>query len=78
MLKLIKKILDVRGLVTATVLNTKVWEVENKIPNVSGLYKKTDYNATMSDTEQNILLLDAKSKEKGLVCKSDISNLVKN
>ena len=28
--------------------------------------------------KQNILLLDAKSKEKALVCKSDISNLVKN
>ena len=28
--------------------------------------------------KQNILLLDAKSKEKGLVDKSDISNLVKN
>ena len=29
---------------TTTVLNTKVSEVENKIPNVSGLVKKTDYD----------------------------------
>ena len=29
------KIPDVRGLVTTTVLNTKICEVENKIPDVS-------------------------------------------
>ena len=66
MLKLIKKILDVRGLVTATVLNTKVWEVENKIPNVSGLYKKTDHNATMSDTETKYFTTWCKVKRKGV------------
>ena len=34
---LIKKLSDVSGLVTATVINTKIAEAENKIPGVSGL-----------------------------------------
>ena len=32
---------------TAAGLNTKIGEVENKISDVSGLGKKTDYNATI-------------------------------
>ena len=34
------KIPDVSGLVTTTVLNTEISEVENKIANASGLVKK--------------------------------------
>ena len=34
---MIKNIPGISGLVTATVLNTKISEVENKIPGVSGL-----------------------------------------
>ena len=34
------KIPDVSELVTTTVLNTEISEVENKIPNASGLVKK--------------------------------------
>ena len=34
------KIPDVSGLVTETVINTKINEVENKIPNASGLVKQ--------------------------------------
>ena len=34
---LIKKTPDTSGLVTATVLSTKISEVENKIPNTSSL-----------------------------------------
>ena len=45
---LIKKIPDVSGLVT-TVVNTKIGEVENKISNASGLVKKTDYDAKISE-----------------------------
>ena len=37
---------------TATVLNTKTGEVENKIPDVSGLVKKKDYDAKISDIEK--------------------------
>ena len=37
------------NLVTATVLNTKIREVENKIPHVSGLVKKTDNNTKILD-----------------------------
>ena len=38
---LIKKIPDTIFLVTATVLNTKISKVENKIPDVSGLLTTT-------------------------------------
>ena len=34
---LITKILDISGLVTTTVLNIEIREVENKIPNTSNL-----------------------------------------
>ena len=40
---LIKKLPGVRALIATSVLNTKIGEVENKIPDVSGLVKKTDY-----------------------------------
>ena len=36
---------------TTTVLNTKISEVENEIPNVSGLVRKTDYNSKIKDIE---------------------------
>ena len=44
-----RKASNVSGLVTRTVLNTKITEGENKIPFVSSLAKKTDYNAKISD-----------------------------
>ena len=37
---------------TTNVLNTKIEKVENKIPDVRGLVKKTDYNAKISDIEK--------------------------
>ena len=37
---------------TANVLNTKISEVEKKIPDASGLAKKTGYNAKISDIEE--------------------------
>ena len=36
---------------TTTILNTNNREVENEISNVTGLVKKTDYNAKISDIE---------------------------
>ena len=74
---------------TTTVLNTRIKEVDNKIPKLSGLVKKTDYNAnviiitgkyfTSSDYNKFTSdILDAKIKQKELVSKSNISNLVKN
>ena len=75
---------DMSGLVTTSVLNRKVGEVENKHPAVSGLVKKAkileiegkyfttfDYNTCMID------ILDGKIKQKEIVTKSDISNLMK-
>ena len=40
------------GLVTSTVLSNKIGEVEDKIPDVSGLIKKTDYDAKMKDIKK--------------------------
>ena len=36
---------------TTTILSTKNGEVENEISDVTGLVKKTDYNAKISDIE---------------------------
>ena len=74
---------------TATVLNTKIGEVENKIPGVSGLVRKTDYDAKIKDIEGTYFstvdynrfaseIFDAKIKQKELDYKSDVSNLEKN
>ena len=63
------------GLVTTTVLNIEISEVENKIPNVSDLVKKSDYDAKITDIEEKCfanpdynkftrVTLDAKIKTK--------------
>ena len=49
---MIKKKPDVSGLVTTTVLNTKISETEHKIPNVTNLVKKKDYDANIKDIEK--------------------------
>ena len=65
---------------TTTVLNTKIGEVDSKIPGVSGLVRKTDYNTKIPDIKAKYFtisdynkfteeILDAKMKEKGLVDK---------
>ena len=69
------------------VLNAKIGEVENKIPDASGLINKTDYNTEISDIEAKYFttdynkvtseILETKIKQKGFVDKSSISNLVK-
>ena len=81
--------LEVSGLVTTTILNTKISEIENKIPNISDLTKKEDQHGEISDIEGKYFTtsdynkftsetLDTKIKQKELVNKSDISNLVKD
>ena len=42
---------DISGLVTTTVLDTKIKEIWNKIPDLSGLVQKTDYDAKISEIE---------------------------
>ena len=72
---------------TTTVLDTKFRELENKIPDVSCLVNKTDYNAKISDIEAKHFItsdynkftkeiLDSKIKEKGLVDKCNIFSLI--
>ena len=88
-MKLRKKIVDVSGLVTSTVINTKIGEVENKTPDVSGLVKKTVHNAEISGIEAKHFttfdynkstrqIIKMKIKETCLVDKSSVSNLVKS
>ena len=71
---------------TTTILNKKNKEVDNKIHDLTGSVKKTDYDAKISNIEGNFTtsdynkftsdILDAKIKQKELVNKSDISNLL--
>ena len=51
---LIKKIPDTSGLVTTTVLNTKLSEVENKISDTSNLVTTTVLNTKISEAENKI------------------------
>ena len=83
-----KKIRDISVLGTnTTVLSTKFKEVDNKIPDASGLVKKTDYDAKTTEIDGKYFttsdynnftsdILDAKIKQKELVNISNISNLV--
>ena len=73
-------------MVTGTVLNTKFSKVKNKIPVVSDLVKKTDYDAKIlkgkciAASDYNKFtndILDANMKQQKLVNKSNISNLIK-
>ena len=86
---LINKIPDISGLVTTTVLDTKFKVADNKIPDFSGLARKTDYGSKILEIERKYFtncyskkftsdILHTKLKQKKLVNKSDISNLVKN
>ena len=63
--------------------------VENKIPDVSNLVKKTDYDAKISDIKSKCFatadynkftsqILDAKIKQKELVDKSAIAGFINN
>ena len=72
-----------------TTINTTISEVENKIPVVSDLVKKTDYDAKILEIEVKHIttsyynkftsdILDTKIKQKELIKNSDISNLIKD
>ena len=74
---------------TESVLKTKISEVENKIISVSGLVKKTDYDAKIKDIERKYFsttdydkftsdILDVKIKQKELVNISDINKKLIN
>ena len=65
---LIKKIPDTSGSVTKTVLNTKISEVENKIPDNS------KYNTTQEFNKLTVQNLAARFKQAELVNKNDFDN----
>ena len=84
----IKK-LDVSSLVAKALLNTKCGEIENKIPQITDLRKKTDYDAKIIDIEKKYFTaadynkftsetFDANIKQKELVNNSYMSNIIKN
>ena len=52
-----KKITYTSGLVTITVLNTKISKFENKIPNTSGLVTITVLNTNLREVENKILIM---------------------
>ena len=74
---MVKKIPDVSGFMTTTVFNTKIEEVDHKIPYLSSLFQKTDEkNAKTSEFEGKYFttsgynkfvsdILDTKIKQKG-------------
>ena len=45
---------DVRSLVKKTNFNTKVTEIEDKIPDVSSLVKKTDYATEITNIKNDM------------------------
>ena len=70
-------------------MNTNISEVENRIPSVSGLVKKTEYDAKIKDIEGKYFTnadynkftsdkLDLNIKQKELVDKSDIDKKLIN
>ena len=80
---------DPSSLVNTTVLNTKISEVENKIPSVSGLVRKTDYDTKIKDIQGKYFTtadydkftsgtLDVKIKQKELVYKFDVDKKLIN
>ena len=54
--KLVAKVnnIDASGLVKKTDYNTKITEIEDKIPDSSSFVKKTDYNIKITEIESNI------------------------
>ena len=46
--------IDTSGLVKKTDYNTKISEIEDKIPDSSSFVKKTDYNTKITETEDKI------------------------
>ena len=86
---LIKKILDISGYVTTTVVDIKIKEVDNKISDLGGLVNKTDYDVKISEIEGKHFTtsdynkftsdtLHAKIKQNKVVTKFNVSNLKKN
>ena len=85
---LIKKIPGVSELVSTTLLISKIKAIDSKISDLSGLVKKTDYDAKISEIQLKYFtspdynkfmrdMLHAKIKQKELLNKSDIFHLVK-
>ena len=57
--KLVAKVsnIDTSGIVKKTDYNTKISEIEDKIPDTSGLVKNTDYNTNITEIKVKFLIL---------------------
>ena len=69
-----RKMPNVSGLVTTTVLNTKIREVENKISITIDLVWKTNYHAKISDVEAKSFTTFDHSKITGKIFDAKIRN----
>ena len=87
MLKLLKQ--KVKYLVLVVQLETALTAVKNKIPDISNLVKKTDYNAKILDIESKYIttadynkftkgFVSKSIKSEKLVDKSDIAGFIDN
>ena len=65
-----KKIPDVSGLITTTVLNTKIGEFEKKIPNMNGLVINRNFNTKIGEVESKM------PDVSGLVKKTDYNTKI--
>ena len=64
---LIKKIPDISGFVTTTVLNTKIAEVENEMPDHAKYVTTPEFNKFSGS------IFNTKSKQAGLATNSDVN-----
>ena len=66
---------------TSNVLNKKIKEIDNEIPELCGLVKKTDYLAKISKAERKYFITSDYNRftsdiQKELLSKYDISNFI--
>ena len=80
-IKSTKKIPDVINLVKKTDFNTKVTEIEGKIPDISGLPTKSALTVVenkIPDVSSLVKKIDFNTKVTEIMCKiADVSNLIK-
>ena len=72
------KMLGVSSLLTTTVLNKKIGEVENKILIVSGLFMKTDYNSKTPNIEKKSFTTFDYSKFTKKILETKIKKKIEN
>ena len=81
--KLVAKVnnIDTSGFVLKTIYDTDKWELEKKIPDISKLVKKLDYNAKITEIEDKLQSISGLATDAALTAVANkipnISSLVK-